>query len=66
VVVEKQPPYGVGIYKLGQQEKRAGRSLMLRDLDTYHECLTTGKWPAYPSDIRDMELSPWQMAGNIS
>jgi len=66
VVVEKQPPYGVGIYKLGQQEKRAGRSLMLRDLDTYHECMTTGEWPAYPSDIRDMELSPWQMAGNIS
>jgi len=64
--VEKQPPYGVGIYKLGQQEKRAGRALMLKNLDTYHECLTTGVWPAYPSDIRDLELSPWQLAGNIS
>jgi len=66
VVVEKQPPYGVGIYKLGLQEKRAGRALMLRDLDTYDECLKSGEWPCYPSDIRDLELSPWQMAGNIS
>jgi exodeoxyribonuclease VIII len=66
VAVEKQPPYGIGIYKLGLQEKRAGRSLMLRDLDTYSECMKSGDWPAYPPDIRDLELSPWQLAGNIS
>jgi len=69
IAVEKTPPFAVGIYDMNHElgnEKRAGRELMLRNLDTYHECLTTGVWPAYSPDIRTIELSPWQLAGNIS
>lgn len=59
VVVETQPPYGVALYSVKPEDLELGRVLYRQDLRTYHECLREGRWPAYPEEIRELELPAW-------
>jgi len=56
VVVEPVPPYGIGVYQLAAKDKRLGRQLYKRNIQRYHDCMTTGIWPNYPDEIRELEL----------
>jgi hypothetical protein len=59
VVVETVPPYGVALYRVTDEDLELGRTIYRADLRTYHACLRDDSWPAYPEDIRDLELPPW-------
>ena len=66
VAVEKNPPYGVAVYRLGVEEVRVGRLQYQSDLMRYKQCHDTDTWPSYPEDIRDLTLSQYQLRGFIS
>ena len=52
VVVEKQPPYHVGVYQIETGWVREGRAKYERDLRVYHECMEAGEWPSIPDFTR--------------
>lgn len=56
VAIEKEPPYGIGIYPLSIPALQTGRELYQRDLMTYHNCMTTNEWPCYPEEMREIDL----------
>lgn len=66
VAVEKQPPYNVAVYRLGQEEVRTGRLQYEDDLAKYAKCKATDTWPGYPDEIRDLTLTQYQLRGFIS
>ena len=66
VAVEKQPPYGVAVYELSPEDITVGRAMYRQDLHTYAACQDANKWPAYPEDIRLLELPAWGRKGKIS
>ncbi|WP_435310668.1 PD-(D/E)XK nuclease-like domain-containing protein [Primorskyibacter sedentarius] len=66
VAVEKQPPYNVAVYRLGQEEVRVGRLQYESDLMKYKQCHEADEWPGYPDEVRDLTLSQFQLRGFIS
>lgn len=49
--VEKTPPYAVAVYDLEPDVIRFGRTIYQRDLQVYRNCVESGEWPGYPTDI---------------
>jgi len=66
IAVEKDPPYGVGVYVLDAEDKRIGRTMYQNDLDVYKTCHDADEWPCYSTDIRNLETPPWTKRGKIS
>lgn len=56
VAIEKTPPYGIGVYDIEVSDRQTARLKYQRDLLRYHDCMTTGEWPGYPTEIRTLEL----------
>lgn len=54
VVVEKDPPHGVMIYRLIPDLLDGAHLENKRLLKTYAECKTSGVWPSYSSEIVDV------------
>ena len=65
VVVEKTPPYAIGLYELSAARLDAARDLYRRDLATAAECLTRQHWPGYPTDIVTLSLDAARPAPGI-
>ncbi|KXX64207.1 hypothetical protein AY586_14765 [Marichromatium gracile] len=61
IVVESEPPHGVALYQLGEREVHAGGVRIRRAMDAYRECIDTGHWPGYPTEISPIELAPWAL-----
>ncbi|AHF03419.1 exonuclease VIII [Marichromatium purpuratum 984] len=61
IVVESEPPHGVALYQLGERELHAGGVRIRRAMDAYRECVDTGSWPGYPTEISPIELAPWAL-----
>jgi exodeoxyribonuclease VIII len=59
VVVEKSPPYAVGVYSLDDEAMGLAADELNPLLDAYRECELTGKWPGYPR--RSVRLPLWAM-----
>ena len=59
VVVEKVPPYGIGIYQLDEPSRRLGMETYRKLMDVYSECVEHGDWPSYPTHIRTLQLPGW-------
>lgn len=51
VVVEKSPPYSCVVYQLDTEARENGHYLMDRDLQTYKDCIESGKWPSHGNDL---------------
>lgn len=66
VAVEKTPPWGVGIYVLNREARRAGRLEYRRNLETYAQCHRADEWPSYPPEIREIDLPRWGLSARIS
>jgi len=63
VVVEKKPPYAIGIYTLDPQARHIGYVKWRQAMRTFDECKTADKWPSYPSEVRELILPPWAEKG---
>ena len=62
VVVETSPPYPVSIVTLSDEAMVSAQAKVSAAIDTWNECLATGKWPAYSPDLYVAELPPWMRA----
>lgn len=69
VAVEKEPPYGVAIYRLDEGAMDVGNVEVFGHvapegregglLARYAECIRTNEWPGYPEDVQDVALPGW-------
>lgn len=50
IVVEKEPPFAVATYQLGEESIELGRRQWMADIERYWECRRTGQWPGYPEE----------------
>ena len=62
IAVEKSPPYAVRVVKLKQAAIRAGRGLYVQRLARYVDCVKANHWPAYPTDIQEIDIPAWAHA----
>lgn len=61
VVVEKEPPYLVGVYPLAQEFLEMGRKKVREALDLYAACTTADVWPGYPLNPDPLQPPTWLM-----
>lgn len=66
VVVEKEPPYGVGVYTLDKKAKELGARIARSDLRRFAKCHNEDKWPCYPEEPRDLFLPAYAERLKIS
>lgn len=59
VVQEKDPPYLVSVIELDEEALGIGDADNRRAINTYVECVRTGVWPAYTSQIELVALPRW-------
>ena len=52
IAVEKEPPYGVGVYQLDEADVISGREKARSDLATYAHATSTGVYDAYSPQIQ--------------
>lgn len=65
IVIEKKPPYAIGVYQLYDCDIFLGRQLYQRDLVTYSHCKDMEQWPGYSEHIRMLELPGWANTTDI-
>jgi len=63
LVVEKDAPFAVSVFYADPEFLIAGREEYRRCLRIYAECLASGKWPGYSTDIRAVGLPKWALVG---
>lgn len=59
IPVEKEPPHGVCVVMLGDEDVLLGEREAHRLLDVYEECLKTQKYPGYSTQIEEIRLPAW-------
>ena len=59
VAIEKEAPYGVAVYELTDEALDAGLREALGLIEIYKECLATGRWPSYGSEIISVDIPNW-------
>ena len=59
VAIEKEPPYGVGIYQLSKEALEHGRRQYNAYLEILAKCLEKDEWPGYPERFTIIELPSW-------
>jgi hypothetical protein len=52
VVVEKAPPYLVGVHQLDREFTEIGRKKAAKARRVFAECTETGIWPGYPTEVQ--------------
>ena len=59
VVQETKPPYLVSVLALDEIAYNIGRNLSHAAIAIYAECVRTGTWPGYPSEVQYTTLPEW-------
>ena len=59
IAVEKEPPYGIGVYRIDEGALDAGEKLNNAALAKYAQCTAEAKFPAYPEVVTDLTLPSW-------
>lgn len=59
VAVEKEPPFAVGVYFADTNTLDLGRNEYIKDLEVYQNCVKTGNWHGYPTEISALRLPAW-------
>ena len=59
LVIERRPPYAIGLYSLDLASEGNGRGTIRRDLDTLADCIERDDWPGYDESIRTIALPDW-------
>lgn len=56
IVVEKVEPFAVNVFYVDPQALQEGREDLCRRLDSIAKCCYSGEWPAYPPELRPINL----------
>ena len=59
VVIEKKPPHCIGIYRASDEMVMSGQAKIRDILPRYAECLESGMWPGYDTEIQDIQWPKW-------
>src|SRR5690606_28335140 len=59
IAVEKKPPYGVAVYSLKGEALVAAIDELNTLKAIYAECMETGHWPSYSTEIEEITLPGW-------
>jgi exodeoxyribonuclease VIII len=59
VVIEKTPPYEIGVYYLQEAAIDKGREEYKKNLEVYATCLKTNNWYGYSREIQPVGLPSW-------
>lgn len=59
IAVEKDPPHLLAVYTLDETALQAGRASNAEARATFAECESSGQWPGYGPEIRELSLSRW-------
>lgn len=62
--IEKEAPYGCGVYRLDPDSLQQGRQLCRLWLDQYARCKETNNWPCYSDDLEVITLPRWAFTEN--
>jgi len=60
IVVEVDQPHGVKVYKASEAFIQDGLKKCNQAVAIYKECITKNEWPAYPAQIEEVDLLPWE------
>ncbi len=59
VVVEKEPPYAVGVYAMDTLQRARALAEVERLVAAFARCQRDDCWPAYSESIEPLNLPPW-------
>ncbi len=59
IVIEKDPPYCVAVYRADYEMLDAGRKKIRPLIGRYNDCITKNSWPGYYDGIDDLSLPRW-------
>ena len=59
IAVEKEPPYGVQVYRATEEMILEGQKACAKALEIYDQCLTADWWPCYEEVVLDLGLPGW-------
>ena len=59
IAVEKEPPYGIGVFELTEAALYDGGRELRPLLERYAECERTDTWPGYDEDVVLVDLPTW-------
>jgi len=60
IAVEKDPPFGVNVFRLTEKHFEIGYGKIDSILDQLHRCIDTDNWPCYPQKILNPEIPAWE------
>lgn len=55
-VIEKEPPYAVQVFDLGETDKRVGMEVARENMATWMRCREDNFWPGYPQGIQTINI----------
>lgn len=61
IVVENTPPHAINVFRASPEFIRLGTEAFMRHLATFHECNTTGIWPAFTNGIKELSPPNWAL-----
>ena len=64
IAVEKEPPYGVAVYRLTEGAIQAGGDQIRPLLERYQQCMENDEWPGYPDRVEEISLPAWAWNAN--
>lgn len=62
IVIETKPPYGLRIFKIGEETMGEARQKVERAIRRWAWCMANKYWPGYPRMTAIIEAPPWKMA----
>lgn len=61
IACEKEPPYGVQVYKATEEFMHYGGVRCSKALAIYKQCMDSGNWPCYLPEVKGLNLPGWVM-----
>jgi hypothetical protein len=59
IVVEKQPPHGIAIFRLDDHAVSVGQDETIDDLRKLKVSIETNAWPNIPNEVTELTLPKW-------
>lgn len=66
IVVEKEAPYGIGVYVLDDGSLEKAREDIRKLKQIYADCLHTGEWPGYSVEIQNIGLPAYAFSQEVA
>lgn len=65
VAVEKEPPFGVRVFRLSEADLLTGDAEISALLARYAQCRAADDFPAYPTGVVDLRLPEWAYTASL-